>query len=155
MALECSGGPRQLETCEAASSHPWAVETGEARVNITVNTTAGRGDILIHSLGESSRNLEIIFISGLYPSQGLTFTLQTEGGQPVVARECGETDSSVCWSPQQDLVLLRNIKTSITAINRIEWDADAGSSSSSTTTITSTTNTTNTTISTTTTATTE
>ena len=158
VALECSGGPRQLETCEAASSQPWAVETGEARVNITVNTTAGRGDLVVHSQGESSRILEIIFISGLYPSPGLTFTLQTEGGQPVVATECGDAHSSVCWSAQQDVVLLRNIKTNITALSRIGWDADAGSSTSSkptTPTTTTTTPTTTTTTTTTTTVTTE
>ena len=148
VALECSGGPRHLETCQAATSQPWAVDTGEVRINVTVNTQAGRGVVLLHSEGQSGRMLDIIFISGLYPSLGLTFTLETEGGPPLVAGECLEAESSVCWSHTQDVVLVRNINSTITEVNSIGWDADSSTSSttSPSTTTTTTTITTTTTV---------
>ena len=134
VALECSGGPRQLQTCEAASSQAWLLDTGSARVNITVSTLASRGELVVQSEGETSKELEIIFISGLYPAPGLAFTLHTtEAGQSVVAGECGEAESSVCWSSQQDLVLLRNINIRLTELSRIVWAADTSTTTTTTT----------------------
>ena len=141
VALECSGGPRQLQVCEATSSHAWVLDTGAARVNITVNTRDSWGELVVESEGETSKNLSLIMISGLYPSPCLSFTVETTGGQSVEASECEEADSSACWTDQQDLVLLRNINFSLTAVNRITWDVDMSSSSSTTASTTTTTRT--------------
>ena len=139
VALECSGGPRQLETCEASSSHDWLAGSEDARLSVNVTSLGMAGEIRLSTVGTTRKTLEIIFISGLQSSPGLYFTSQAWG--TVEAVQCQHDVTDPCWSDQQDVVLLKNVNLSLLSQILIEWKDPTATTTTTTTTTTPTTTT--------------
>merc|ERR1712154_595705 len=130
IALECSGGPRQLETCEASSSHGWLIDGLSSRLSTSVTSRAGAGQIMLNTTETTDKTLDIIFISGLQPSPALYFTSESWPGGS--AGQCQEGSKDPCWSHQQDVVLLK-VELELKGLISIEWQDPISTSSTSTT----------------------
>ena len=125
IALECSGGPRQLETCEASSSLDWLIDGLNSSLSVNVTSLGGEGSISLNPSGTTNKTLDIIFISGLQPSPALSFS-----SSAWEAKECEEGTAVPCWSQQQDVVLLRKINLPLKDNISIEWQDPVSTSTS-------------------------
>ena len=122
IALECAAKPRQLKTCEAASSLAWSldVEASNDTVSAMVRVDSlvdHHGDINITMTGPPvDKTLNVVTITGLSLTPTSTFTLPDN---VTVTQDC--QDDQPCWVMQQDVVILRNINLSLDKSLNIRW----------------------------------
>ena len=110
IALECHASPRsdQIQTCEAATSHPYIVNVGDqaaqvATMDVSVTSIVqSQGQISITVTGVTDKTINIVSIAGLRLTPSSTFSFLG-----VTAAMCDGITDTPCWTQQQNVVILR------------------------------------------------